>query len=57
MNKTSTNYLPVILQCSDPENCGLDHNEIDHWETDIDQRHHYGCECQDCMLFYYLKLK
>lgn len=56
MQKT-TKYFPIVLTCNDPENCSEEHNEIAGWENDNDRMHHYGCECTDCMLYYYLKLK
>lgn len=35
-------------ECLDPENCELSHNE-----ENPDGLHHYGCECDWCMEFYW----
>ena len=36
--------------CHDPENCTKDHNPED---PDTGEYHHYGCECGNCMYFYW----
>ena len=41
-----------LLRCTDPENCGQEHNEISGWETEDDRMHHYGCDCDSCFEFY-----
>jgi hypothetical protein len=45
--------LPECYECSDPD-CDewINENTLD-WEI----HHHYGCGCEDCMLYYYLYLK
>jgi len=41
-----------MLQCTDPENCDLEHNEIPGWDADDDRLHHCGCDCDACLEFY-----
>ena len=50
-SKLENIWKPIILVCENPETCEIEHNEVDGLE------HHYGCECTDCMLYYYLHLK
>lgn len=51
-------WTPDIKVCSDPDNCDEEHNEITGWDSgDPDRMHHYGCECDECMLYVYLHLK
>lgn len=35
-------------RCEDPDNC----QEL-HTDTEDEWPHHYGCECQDCMVYYW----
>lgn len=37
--------------CTDPDNCNEEHNLCGN------EDHHYGCGCDVCMRYYYLKLK
>lgn len=49
-------WKPIILKCPDPENCEELHNELPLWMEQEGIAHHYGCECNECMRFYwYLK--
>lgn len=41
-------WEPKIIECPDPENCEELHNEGPEAE-----HHHYGCECNDCMRYYW----
>ena len=40
-----------ILRCPDPDNCDKEHNLCGN------EDHHYQCECEVCMDYYYTKLK
>lgn len=42
---------PHILRCPNPDNCDEEHNLCG------DEDHHYQCECEECVDFYYRKLK
>ena len=43
-------YKPEYKPCHDPENCNELHNE----QPWMDENpHHYGCECEQCMMFYW----
>ncbi len=44
-------YKPEYKLCPDPEHCDELHNEV--FDSD-DTPHHYGCECDGCMRFYWL---
>ena len=39
---------PMCYLCPDPEGCDDEHNEN---TLDWEQPHHYGCPCDDCMLY------
>lgn len=46
-------YIPHIDICQDPENCTKDHNDGAYLAWAGKELHHCGCECSDCMQFYW----
>ena len=51
MKDALADYKPRLRVCPSPDTCEEEHNLCG------DETHHYGCHCDTCTRYYYLKLK